>query len=63
MRKFFKDTKHKGIIMEKSRETKGSIYRGRYCPRMTIQWQENKSRRNQGLYSKYYGLENHYKII
>jgi hypothetical protein len=51
MRKFFKDTKYKGIIKERSRETKGSIYRGRYCPRMTIQWQENKSTRNQGLYS------------
>jgi hypothetical protein len=30
-----------------SRETKGSISRGRYCPRMTIQWQENKSIRIQ----------------
>jgi hypothetical protein len=30
-----------------SRETKGSISRGRYCPRMTIQWQEKKSIRIQ----------------
>jgi hypothetical protein len=45
---FFKDTKYKGIIKERSRETTSSIYQGGYCPRMTIQWQENKSRRFKG---------------
>jgi hypothetical protein len=30
---------------------KSLVYQGRYCARVAIQWQENKSIRSQGLYS------------
>jgi hypothetical protein len=43
--------KNREAYSSRSRETKNSIYQGRYCARMAIQWQDNKSIRSQGLYS------------